>query len=122
MSGFRDIFQAMKHPKVMQEFGQYSQAILPVMTDPNISRETKRETLNDLVNRLAEYTFKLDIVAEQIIEIIDTGQKSDAICKEYDDTDAQVMGILEWCPRMDYHKDKLYKVVRANRKRYGLEL
>lgn len=117
-----NVFGAIRHPKAMQEFGQYAQMILPVMTDPNIPREKKRETLNEMVNNLSEGTFKLDIVAEQIMEIMDTGEKSDSICKEYEDTDSQVMGILEWCPRMRYHKDKLYKVVREHRKQYGLDL
>jgi len=116
------LFEVIRHPKEMQEFGQYAKAILPVMTDPDIQREKKREMLNEFVNNLTDKTFHLDIIAEQIIEIIDIGQKSSDICKEYENTEEQVRGILDWLPRMAYHKDKLYREVRKHRKEYGLEL
>ena len=115
-----NLFEAMKHPKAMQEFGQYAQAIYPVMMDATISKAQKRKTLNELVENLSEGTFKLNIIAEQITVMIDTGQKSDAICKEYEDTESQVNAILEWLPRMEKHRDLLTKTVEKHRKQYGL--
>jgi hypothetical protein len=101
----------------LTEIGLLSRAIVPFMTDPTVNREEKRFILNDMVNQLSERSFKNEFVADQIMIIINMKEE---ICKEYPDVKSQVAGILSWLPRMEYHKDKLVKVVSKNRKLYKL--
>jgi hypothetical protein len=96
-----------------------TRAILPIMTDAEVSRDTKRKTLNTLVIELSDRTFANGMVAKQIMEIINMKEE---VCKEYDDTNAQVVGILSWLPRMSVHRDKLAEEVKKHRKSYGLKL
>lgn len=49
--------------KELSEFGNMARAILPVMTDPKISRDRKRQTLRDLTENLSEKAFGNDVVA-----------------------------------------------------------
>ena len=103
----------------LQEFGLVAKAILPLMTDVNVSRTEKRGILNDAVNGLSDKTFNNSMVADQIMIIIN--MKED-VCREYPDTESQVNGILEWLPRMSKHRDKLYRKVKQSRKSFGLKL
>ncbi len=105
------------HPKSANELRFALYAILPVMTDPNIPRDGKRQTLSMMVDELSEETFKLKPVAEQIMTIIN--MKED-VCKEYPDSESQVNGILEWLPRFKQHRDLLLKEVKNHRRQYGL--
>ena len=102
----------------LQEFGMMARAILPIMTDANVSRDEKRQTLNNLVNELSDKTFTNSMVVKQIMQIIN--MKED-VCKEFTDAQSQVEGILLWLPRMSQHRDKLEKEVRNHRKQYGLK-
>ena len=102
-----------------QEFGLMSQTILPIMKDPDASRELKRSTLDMMTKELSEKTFQKDFVADMIMEIINMKEE---VCKEYEDTESQVNGILSWLPRMEYHRGKLTKAVSKNRKHYGLKV
>ena len=103
----------------LSEFGLLSRAILPVMKDPDISRDKKRKMLASLLDKLSDRTFNNGIVLNQVITIIN--MKKD-VCEEYVDTEAQVNGILEWLPRMKAHRDKLVKEVTRHRKKYGLKI
>jgi hypothetical protein len=121
MTKLRDVLAKMRNtvntPTALQEFGLAAKAMQPTMSDPAISREDKRETLNAYVNTLSEKCFQNTLVGDQIVIIIN--MKED-VCKEYPDTQSQVDGIISWLPRMAYHKDKLVKSVAKNRKEYGL--
>ncbi len=108
----------VRHPKAARELQFALQAIQPIMTDPNESRESKRSTLNMMVNELSEDTFKLKPVAEQIMTIIN--MKED-VCMEYPDTESQVNGILSWLPRFQYHRDLLFREVKKHRNEYKLK-
>jgi hypothetical protein len=101
-----------------KEFQALVKVIKPIITDPNISRNEKRKTLNGVVNELSENAFKKNDVAEAIIFMIN--MKED-VCKEFQSVSEQVDGILFWMPRMKYHRDKLEKAVTENRKKYHLE-
>ena len=103
----------------LQEFGMLARVILPIMTDAKVSRDEKRQTLNNLVNELSDRTFANGMVVKQIMEIINMKEE---VCKEYDDTNAQVVGVLSWLHRMAQHQDKLEKKIRKHRKQYGLKL
>lgn len=119
MDAARFTFRMMGHHREMQEFRLALDAIAPIMTDPDETRETKRKTLNMMVSELSEDTFKLKPVAEQIMTIIN--MKED-VCREYPDSDAQIDGILLWLPRMREHRDMLLKEVDKHRKGYGLKV
>jgi len=108
-----------RHPKEAQEFSLALQAIQPIMTDSNASREEKRNTLNMMVNELSDSTFKMKPIAEQILTIIN--MKED-VCKEYADSEAQTDGILEWLPRMKEYRGLLLEEVQRHRKQYGLKV
>lgn len=107
------------HPNAAQEFSLLLQAIQPVMTDPNETREVKREILSMMVNELSGKTFKLKPIAEQIMTIIN--MKRD-ICEEYPDSEAQTVGIIGWLPRMNEYRDLLLDEVKRHRKEYGLKI
>lgn len=116
MSKIKDLFGA--YP-ALQEFGVLAKSIHPIMTDPSVSRDTKRKTLNDLVNSLSDKAFSNSIVVGQIMKIINMKQE---ICKDYKDTETQVDGILSWCPRMKEHREVLVKEVGEHRKQYRMKL
>ncbi len=103
----------------LQEFGNMARAILPIMTDPNENRDSKRKALNNLANELSEKTFKNKIIAQQIMQIINMGEE---VCEEYPDAESQVQGILSWIPRMELHRDILKKEVIKHRKSFGLKI
>lgn len=113
------VFKMLAHPKASQELQYGLQAIQPTMTDPNVPREEKRRTLSAMVEELSEDTFKLEPVADQIMIIINMEEE---VCREYDDTDSQVEGILSWLPRMAKHRERLTKEVQKHRKKCGLKL
>lgn len=114
--GIKDLLTAAP---AVSELGVFLKPIQPTMTDPKVSREEKRTTLNIMVETLSDKTFKNGVVATQIMQIIN--MKED-VSKEYPDTESQVKGILSWLPRMEYHKDKLTKEVARHRKLYGLKV
>jgi len=109
----------MSYFSALQEFAFKARAILPVMTDASISRDKKRETLCMLVDDLSEDTFKRGFTASRLMTIIN--MKKD-VCNEYEDTEAQVSGILSWLPRMKLHHKRLEKEVKQYRKKYGLKM
>lgn len=109
----------MIHQKEMREFSLVLQAIQPIMTDAESTREEKREALNMAVNELSEDTFKLKPVAEQIMTIINMKEE---VCREYLDSNAQTNGILEWLPRMKLHHIILLDEVKKTRQRFGLDV
>ena len=103
--------------EALGEFNGAVNTIKPVMTDPNTSKEQRRETLCVMADELSEYTF--DKFVGKIMVIIN--MKED-VCSEYKNTEAQVTGILKWIPRMERHIDKLTKKVKENRNKYGLKV
>lgn len=105
--------------KQLSEFGNMARAILPVMTDPKISRDEKRKTLRQLTENLSEKTLKNGVVAGQIMEIIN--MKEDE-CRKFLNTNVQVNAILSWLPRMECHWGKLAERVKKNRAKYGLKI
>jgi hypothetical protein len=115
MPSIKDILTSYS---ALTELSKCANVILPTMKDPNVPREEKRKMLNVLVNELSEKTFMNGMIADQIITIINMKEE---VCKEYSDTESQVFGIIEWTPRMAYHKDRLIKAVRKNRIDYGLK-
>jgi hypothetical protein len=106
-------------PKALTEMGNCAKAILPTMTDPTVSKEDKRITLNTMVNELSESTFKQGVIADQIMVIINMQEEE---CAKFEDTEEQVDFILTWLPRMELHKDRLAKKIAFNRKKFGLEV
>lgn len=119
MSMMRFALQMAGHPKAMQEFSLILQAIQPVMTDPQETRDTKRGTLSMAVDLLSESTFKLKPVAEQIMGIINMKEE---VCREYLDSESQTDGILEWLPRMKEYRKMLLEEVKGSRKSFGLNV
>ena len=103
----------------MQELGLLSMAILPIMKDPEVSREDKRKVLCAMVDELKEDTFKRGFWAKMIMGLINMKEE---VCKEYEDAEAQTDGILSWLPRMEQHRDSLLKEVKKNRKQFGLKV
>ncbi len=112
-------FRMMTHQKETQEFRNALQAIAPIMTDLQETREVKRRTLCMMVDELSENTFKLKPIAEQIMTIINMQEE---VCREYLDSEKQTDGILGWLPRMKVHRDTLLKEVQKHRKEYGLKI
>jgi hypothetical protein len=105
-------------PKALTEMGNCAKAILPTMTDPTVSKEDKRITLNTMVNELSDGCFRHGVIADQIMIIINMQEEE---CKKFPNTKAQVDSILVWLPRMKQHQDRLTKKVAQNRKSFGLE-
>ena len=106
------------HQGELREFSFALDAIKGIMTDPQETRDKKREVLNMMVNELTEKTFKLLPVIEQITTIIN--MKKD-VCIEYADSESQTDGILEWLPRMKDYRDILFKEVQKHRSDYLLQ-
>ncbi len=106
-----------RHPREAQEFSFGCQAILHIMSNPQETRNSKREALNMMVNELSEKTFKLLPVIEQVITIINMKQD---VCEEYTDSESQTDGILEWLPRMKNYRGVLFKEVKKHRGNYQL--
>lgn len=119
MDAVRFAFKMLPHQKEMQEFRVGLQAIAPIMTDPDETREAKRSALNMMVNELSDKAFSLKPIVVQIFTIIN--MKED-VCREYADSEAQVEGILGWLPRMREHHDMLLAEVRKHRHEYQLKL
>jgi hypothetical protein len=109
----------LKSPKAMYELGNYLRTIQPVMTDPNIPREQKREALCTMVDSLSEKTFKNAVALKSIMVIINMKEEE---CKLFSDTQVQVDSILTWLPRMKEHQDKLFNEVKEHRIKYGLNI
>ncbi len=99
------------------EFGSAMMHLLPIMKNPFKSKEAKRKALNDTVNKLSQETFHC--YPMQIIEVINKGE---GVCKEYEDTEAQVNGVLMWLPRMKEHRELLHEAIKLRRKEYGLKI
>jgi hypothetical protein len=114
--GIKDLFTSFS---ALSEFGNLSRSILPIMTDKDVSIIEKRKTLCQLVDNLSEKAFNNKIVLGQIFKIINMKEE---ICKEYVDTESQVNGILEWCPRLKEHKKELSKEVEKARKSCGMKI
>lgn len=102
----------------LQEFGLLARGIQPIMTDAKVSREEKRKVLSQLCDKLAEKSFRNEIVVSQIFKIIN--MKEDE-CKKFPNTKAQVDNIISWCPRLELHRNKLTKEVDRNRRMYKLQ-
>ncbi len=103
----------------LQEFGMMAKLIQPVMEDSKLGRDEKRKALSGLTNMLSDKTFANSLVVDQIMKIIN--MKED-VCKEYEDTEAQVEGILSWLSRMRQYRDKLKKEVEKHRGQYKLKV
>lgn len=110
---------AIRHPKASREVGLLLKAIYPIMTDEKETRDTKRKVLCTMAEELSEKTFKLKPVAEVIMTIINMKEE---VCKEYDNTEAQVNGILGWLPRMSYHRALLLEEVKKHRQECELPI
>ncbi len=119
MNKMNRIYQMVAHPKEAQEFSLCCQAILPIMTDPQETRDKKRAALNMMVNELSEKTFRLKPIAEQIMDIIN--MKRD-VCEECLDSESQTDGILEWLPRMKAYRGILFEEVKKHRVDYQLKI
>ena len=102
-------------PEMQMEFQKGALKMLPIMANPFKSKGKKRETLCGFVDGLSKDTFTQFI--PQIVVIIDMKKKA---CKEYTDSKAQVVGILEWLPRMKDFEDLLLEVVKQHRQKHGL--
>jgi hypothetical protein len=115
--GIKNIFAT---PAALQEFGLLARGIYPIMIDKKSTTvEERRIVLNELVNKLSEKTFKNNMIAEQIIKIINMEKEE---CEKFSITDTQVNSILTWLPRMALHRDKLANKVEQARKNFGLNL
>ncbi len=120
MTSMLSFFARMiKHQKELSEFKFAVDAIAPIMTDPQETRDKKRATLNMMVNELTERTFKLLPIAEQIMDIINMKQD---VCMEYADSESQTDGILKWLPRMKEFRDILSEEVKKHRGIYQLKV
>lgn len=116
MSSVKDLVTA--YP-ALQEFGLLARGIQSIMIDPKVTREEKRTVLCELVEQLSDKAFNNGIVLRQVMKIINMKEE---VCKEFEDTDAQVDGIIKWLPRMAKKKDILKKEVKNHRKMYSMEL
>jgi hypothetical protein len=114
-----DILGILKNYSGAQELSLSLQSVQDIMTNSKVPRTEKRKTLCMVVEELSDKTFNNKFVAKQIIKVINI--KED-VCKEYQNTEAQVQGILGWLPRMEYHRGLLVKAVTNNRKKFGLNI
>jgi hypothetical protein len=89
------------------------------LKDNTDTRVKKRETFNLLLNQLREEVFQKEEVAIAIIGMINMLED---VCKEYENTDAQVNGIISFLPRMEYWRVKLEEVVKESRQKYNLPI
>ena len=108
----------LAHPAEASEFRFALNAIQPIMTDSEVSRDAKRKTLSMLADELSEKTFKLKPVARMIMTIINMKEE---VCREYADSESQMEGILGWLPRFKEHRDMLLQEVKHHRKNYRLK-
>jgi hypothetical protein len=83
------------------------------------TRAKQRETFSLLLNQLTEETFQKEEVAMAIIGMINMLED---VCKEYENADAQVNGIISFLPRMEYWRVKLEEVVKESRQKYNLPI
>ena len=113
----KDMMAAITHPNETFELQNGLKAIEPVLKDPSIPRQEKRKTLNQMVENLSDKTFEQGYVANIIIRMINMKEE---ICKQFKNTDAQVVEILSTMPRMAKHRDKLNDTVKSYRKQYKL--
>ena len=99
------------------EFMSASVKMLPTMRNPFVSRDKKRKKLCEMVDGLSDGAFTTFI--PQIMSIINTKKN---VCEEYADTEAQVVGILGWLPRVKEFRELLYEWVKEERQKYGFKV
>ena len=99
------------------EFMRAVLGISSIMLDDKITREDKRKTLCKAVEELSE-----DAFVKYIPEIIVIINKKRDVSSEYEDSEKQLEGVLEWLPRMRQFSEMLLEIIKERRKRFGLKI
>ncbi|KKN22624.1 hypothetical protein LCGC14_0913330 [marine sediment metagenome] len=83
----------------------------------DLTKEEKRAGLRKGVDDLSENAYIQHF--DQLLQIIQSSKKN---CEPYEDSESQVISIIEWLPRLEGHRELVLLIIQERRKNYKLKV